>query len=360
MIAYNSDMVGKVRSLLKKHVALVMVSMLCTAGVLVPMPHKASAATLSQRSLTIGDATPSATTTYAFKFSFPSTGSVGSILFEYCTSPLPALACTTPPGLNASQAVLASQSSETGFSILKRQAGTVILSRAPSSPSTNSNPSVYTFSGIVNPNGAPGTFYVRITTFAASDATGPLTDFGAVVNATTQGIGINTEVPPILKFCVGLTVGTDCTTADGSLIDLGDLKTSRASSGSSQMVAATNAQFGLVIAAYGTTMTSGNNVIPALATPTTSASGNSQFGLNLRKNTDPAVGQEPLGAGISNPTAAYSAPNKYMFKSGDVVATSPNATDTRKFTASYIVNISPNQAPGVYTATLTYICTASF
>jgi hypothetical protein len=126
------------------------------------------------------------------------------------------------------------------------------------------------------------------------------------------------------------------------------------------MMAATNADFGLAIAMYGTTMTSGNNIIPALAVPTPSAPGNAQFGLNLRKNSDPSVGENPSGGGIANPTGLYNIVNKYAFNSGDVVATSPAATDTRKFTASYVVNVTPGQQPGVYTATLTYICTASF
>jgi len=167
-------------------------------------------------------------------------------------------------------------------------------------------------------------------------------------------------VPPILKFCVGLELGDDCTAANDSVIDLGDLNTSRVSHGSSQMIAATNAEFGLAIAVYGTTMTSGNNVIPALATPTVSAPGNAQFGLNLRDNSNPNTGLEPSGVGLTNPTATYDTPNRYAFSSGDVVATSPAATDTRKLTSSYIVNISSNQAPGIYTATMTYICTATF
>lgn len=126
------------------------------------------------------------------------------------------------------------------------------------------------------------------------------------------------------------------------------------------MIAATNADFGLAIAAYGTTMTSGNNIIPALTTPTVSAPGNAQFGLNLRNNSDPDIGEDPSGGGVAMPTAAYNIPNRYVFNSGDIVATSPAVTDTRKFTSSYIVNVSSSQPPGVYTATLTYICTATF
>lgn len=319
----------------------------------------ANAAQLSNRGLTIGDITPGATTTHDFKFSFVSPDAVGSVKLEYCTSPLLDLACDPPPGLDVSAAVLTAQTGEADFAIQSAQTGTIILGR-PAAAAPVNNASTYTFGTIVNPGPTAGTFYVRISTHASADASDASIDFGAVVNATAEKVTISTEVPPILKFCVGLTLADDCTTADDSLIDLGDLTTARVSGGTSQMLAATNADFGLAIAAYGTTMTSGNNVIPSLANPTPSAPGNAQFGINLRDNSDPDIGQEPSGVGIAHPTADYSTPNRYLFRSGDVVATSPDATDMRKFTVSYIANVPPGQQPGVYTATVTYICSATF
>jgi hypothetical protein len=141
---------------------------------------------------------------------------------------------------------------------------------------------------------------------------------------------------------------------------MGVLREGSVATGTSQMVAGTNAEFGLAITANGTTMTSGNNTIAALGAPTPSAPGNAQFGLNLRANTSPPIGQNPSGPGVMSPTASYNIPNRFMFHAGDVVASTAGTTDLRKFTVSYIANVPPAQAPGVYTATLTYICTASF
>lgn len=317
-----------------------------------------SALPLNERSLVIGDVNPGATTTHTITFTYGSSTDVGSVKFEYCTSPLPDLPCDAPVGLDVSGATLTSQTGETGFTILNSSANSIILTRTPAAPINNA--SGYVFSPVVNPTGAPDTFYVRISTHQSIDASDAFIDYGAVVNATTQAIKLNTEVPPILKFCVGLTIAADCSSAGENLIDLGDLSSTKVSSGSSQMMAGTNAQFGLAIAAYGTTMTSGNNTIAALTNPTVNAPGNAQFGINLRKNTNPELGEEPSGIGIAVPTSKYGTPNRYAFTSGDVVATSPDATDTRKFTVSYIVNVPPSQVPGVYTATLTYICTATF
>lgn len=321
--------------------------------------QKAHAQQLLSRSLTLRDATADATTRHTFKFSYTTTGvPVGSLVFEYCTSPLFDLPCTAPTGVNASNAVLVQQLGEGGYFILTRQTNKLILTRAPSLPPTV-NPSQYAFDNVVNPTGPPGPFYVRITTYTSTDGSGSFTDFGAVVNATTQGVLINSEVPPYLKFCVGVTITGDCSTADGNLVDLADMTSTKVASGTSQMLAATNAEFGMVIAMYGTTMTSGNNIINALGSPTVSAPGNAQFGLNLRDNSNPNTGLNPSG-GSTIPTAQYNIPNRYTFVSGATVAQSNTPSDVSKLTATYIANVPPGQQPGVYTATLTYICTATF
>lgn len=329
------------------------------AGPMVPF-SATSAASLPNRSLRIESIDPGATTSHEFTFSYGTTGtSVGSIVFEYCTSPLVQITCDAPTGIDASNAVLSEQSGEVGFFVLNRQTSRVTLTRAPAQPPLI-NPSSYTFDHVVNPTGQYKTFYVRITTYESLDGSGAPIDFSAVANSTAGKVFISSQVPPYLKFCVGIALSNDCSSADESVVDLGTLSPNIVSNGESQMIAATNAEFGIAIAVYGTTMTSGNNTIPALVSPTLSAPGNAQFGINLRENSNPNIGQEPSGAGIAIPTASYAIPNRFMFTSGDVVATSPSVTDTRKFTSSYIVNISPTQPPGVYTSTLTYICTATF
>jgi hypothetical protein len=88
--------------------------------------------------------------------------------------------------------------------------------------------------------------------------------------------------------------------------------------------------------------------------------GVSQFGLNLRSNATPVVGTEPTGAGTGTYTGNYGAADQYRFNSGEVVASAAAPTNANTYTSSYIVNIGGAQAAGVYTATMTYICTASF
>jgi hypothetical protein len=146
----------------------------------------------------------------------------------------------------------------------------------------------------------------------------------------------------------------------GSTLDFGDFSPTATRAGTSVMQAQTNAANGYVITVNGTTLASGVNTIPSLTSQTASTLGASQFGLNIRANTVPGVGANPSGGGSGTFNGNYGTPNQYRFNSGDVVAQAAAPTDANTFTSSYIVNIGGSQAAGVYTATMTYICTASF
>jgi hypothetical protein len=126
------------------------------------------------------------------------------------------------------------------------------------------------------------------------------------------------------------------------------------------MVIATNGQNGYNISVNGSTLTSGNNTIPPLISGATSQIGVSQFGINLRVNSNPNVGVDPSGPGIGSPTASYDQPNNFRYNNGDIVATAGGVTDYRKFTVSYIVNISKQQPAGIYASTFTYVALSNF
>jgi hypothetical protein len=127
------------------------------------------------------------------------------------------------------------------------------------------------------------------------------------------------------------------------------------------MAAGTNASVGYVITANGPSMEAGNSVISSPASPTTSQPGTNQFGINLVANTNPNIGADPdLTGDTAQPDPLYSQPNKYMYTDGGVVAEAPNVSLVQRFTISYILNSSPNLAPGVYNTTITYICSGRF
>lgn len=331
------------------------------AGVAPAFFSRAAAAELSPRSIELSDSTTSAAnTTYDVSFTLATPGALGSISIEFCSnSPLQTDPCTAPAGFDASTASLTSQAGATGFSISSNStANDIILTR----PSTVSGAVAvsYTFAGITNPSAA-GSFYGRLQTFASSDASGPATDIGGVAMALNAAVRVNATVPPYLLFCTGNTIAAfDCNTASGDYLDLGLLSPAHAVAGTTQLLVATNAQSGYGISVSGSTLVSGNNAIPTGSSPSPSQPGVNQFGLNLRANSNPTVGSNPTGPGTGAPTGGYDTANAFTYHSGDLIASASTSDDFRKYTVTYLVNISPSLPVGVYSSTFTYVATASF
>lgn len=324
------------------------------------LPQTALAERLENRSVEIGSSKPDADTNHTFSFTVPTAGSIGSIEFEYCAnSPLFELPCVAPTGLDVSLASLDSQSGITGFSVHGlTNTSRLLITRAPSA-----NPSFqtasYDFSGIINPSGVNVPTYVRISTFASDDGSGPSIDNGSVVFALVRDLTVEAFVPPYLTFCAGITVSSNCTTSTGSFIDLGELSKTSANFSTSQFAGATNDPGGYSTYLAGSTLASGINTIRPIESPDINRPGSSQFGLNLVSNSNPNVGQNRTGIGSAIPSSGYDTPNQFKFDN-EIVASTSDPTSFNVFTASYLVNVSDNQKPGIYTTTITYIATAAF
>ena len=312
------------------------------------------------RSLMINSSSGGATTTYTLSFSFTTQTSVGSLDMLFCTNPIPYMACDPPAGMNVSGAVLSDQTGESGFSISTHTANHLILTRTPSV--AGSEQSTYVFTNVINPTSMAHSFAIRLSDYASTDASGPPIDVGSVVNMIANDINLDAQVPPMLIFCLAQQVELNCTdTHGGNYTDLGDLNPSQTLQAQSQMAVGTNASGGFVITANGTSMAAGTHAINPLGIPTPSTAGVNQFGMNLVANSSPVVGQDPDGDS-SNAVVApnYDQSNKFYYHDGDVVAEAPNVSLVRRFTTSYIVNISPSLPAGVYTTTITYICSGRF
>lgn len=357
--------------LLPHHLALVQLVVLLACAFFIFEPLTSAEIRFNNRSLLINNAVPGAAATYTVSYTYNNTAvwttTVGSIDLKFCLDPIPwpDHPCVTPAGLDASHAVLSSQSGEQGFSILSESTNEIILTRAPTAASET--PSSYTFSNIVNPTDTAESFAIRLSDYPTTDASGPYIDLGSVVSQVTDSIELDTQIPPILIFCVAGQVSSDCSQEyGGNNVDLGDLFPETTAATTSQMAAATNATNGFVITANGPTIEAGTHVIPALATPTVSAEGNNQFGINLVANNDPSTG--PFGSNVANNSVTpnayvlpnYDSPNKFMYQSGDTVAEATGVNLGTIFTVSYIINDAPDLHPAVYSTTITYICSGRF
>jgi hypothetical protein len=319
-----------------------------------------AAAQLTNRSVRVSSAQPSVVTAHSFLFTYATSVSVGSLVFEYCDSPIFEYPCTAPAGLDVTAASLDSQSGNMGFSI---DAGNttpnrLVLTRLASIAATVA--SQYDLSNITNPSAAGQTVYVRIATFASIDGSGAYIDNGAVAYAMNAPLSIGAAVPPFLQLCAGVTVSSNCSSASGDRINLGNLSTSSTKAGTSQLAGGTNSVSGYTVFVQGTTMTSGNNTIKALSTQTPSFPGNNQFGINLRDNSVPNIGANTSGSGSAVPMANYNMANQYKYLNGEAIARSTLPSDYNRMTVSYIININDSQPPGVYASTFTYLATATF
>lgn len=314
---------------------------------------------LSSRSVTIASSAPSVVTSHQFKFNIDTVNNIGSIVFRYCdNSPEFDMSCSAPPGLSVSSAVLSSQTGETGFSIDPTTTSNRLVISRPAGL-TSTIPASYTFTNVTNQNVPYSTVYVRVSTHASSDGTGPRIDSGAVAFATVGAISVSGYVPPYLTFCVGVVVALNCSNATGTSLNFGELSETQPRFLTSQFSVATNDPGGYSTTLAGTTMTSGNNTISPPAFPQGSNPGTSQFGMNLRANSNPPVGANPAGVGTGSISPNFATPNQFYFNN-QVIVSSAVPSDFNLFTASYIVNISDAQSPGVYSTTLTYIASAAF
>ncbi len=320
------------------------------------------AAELENRSVFLSSSFASEVVSHVYTFSTAGPSTIGSISFLYCTnSPIHEDSCTAPAGLDVSAFITNSQLGLSGFSAsAATTANQIVITRPPSvSPASSAT---FSFGTITNPSTVDEIVYVRISVFDNVNATGTMVDRGAVVFVVDDRFDLSAYVPPYLTFCVGVTVSLDCSSAGGAFVNLGEFSRFDSSVGTTQFAAATNDNDGYNVYLTGETMTAGNNIIPALSFQSPSSVGISQFGVNLRANSTPVVGANPENGSVASgvPDPAYNSPNLYRFVNGDRVASSSLATGFNKYTVSYIVNVSNDQAPGIYAATLTYTAIASF
>ncbi len=199
------------------------------------VPAFASAAQLSERSVTLSSSSKEATAVqYEVTFEATETGA-GAVVLEFCeNSPLIDSTCDAPAGFDVSAATAAGFT-PTALTAARDNArvftGTIV---APGAATT------IPVAGITNPDDA-GTLYVRISTFATAGnaqayvstavttATGAV-DQGSAAVSITDSIGVSAGVNETLTFCVSgaAIVNASCDAANNGaeltapIVKLGD------------------------------------------------------------------------------------------------------------------------------------------
>lgn len=347
------------------------------------IPTNVSAAQITGRKLTLGTSSPAAsaaTTTYTFDFTVPSTGTPIKS-FDVTVCDLAAGTCAIPTGFSVTSATLASQptgmGAGAGWTVSTATAGHLRILNA-SNATNPSGAQHIVFGNVQNPTTTNHTYFGRMTTYSDSAWTTSV-DAGTVAASTATQIILTGTMPESLIFCTGATIGTtggvpDCSTATAGSVTFDRLfSPTDTAVALSQMAASTNAATGYNITVNGATLTSGSNTVTAMSTAGAGVRGTSQFGMNLRANTvatsTPAFGTDITPASNTTnyrgqPLTGYGTIDSFKYVTGDSIANSGNSvlgpSDAQIYTVSYITNVNGAQPAGTYTATLTYICTATF
>jgi hypothetical protein len=327
-------------------------------------PLATQAAQITSRKVTLGTSQASTSTSHNYTFTAPTSTTILSADFLYCTTP--SGACTTPSGLTTTTAALNGSPTNLGG------AGTWTIGGTPTNgriqllnASNTGSPSAaatVNFNTITNPSisgSNQNTFYVRITTYSAANWTGAL-DAGVVAGSVTNQIQVTAQVDESLNFCAFQT-GSTCSGGTGTTVALGTLSSSAATTGTSKLVAGTNAGSGYTIQYIGATLTGPSTIAATGTTGATSTTGTAQFGMNLVSNSSPSVGAAASG-GTGAASTNYATANTFSFVASSLtqVASAASSSADTVYTVSYLANISSNQQAGAYSTTLTYICTATF
>jgi hypothetical protein len=167
--------------------------------------------------------------------------------------------------------------------------------------------------------------------------------------------GFNTDREPYLEFVVNntnLNLGTATSTTTRTANATFSVKSYLAS--------------GYIVKQTSPGPSNGSYTVPGLATPTASAPGTEQFGVNLVANTSPTTfgavpGQSPDSTfGYGQVASGYNAANFFKYVQNDTIAYSDRSSGTTNYTISYIFNISNLTAGGIYTMRHVLVATSTF
>ena len=152
---------------------------------------------------------------------------------------------------------------------------------------------------------------------------------------------------------------------DNGTSDLGEFSPSQTSYKTISVKVRNYLSEGYIIQLMGSPLKHRAHTIASLSEPTASQVGKEQFGVNVVANTTPFVGKNPVqvpSSEFSFGRAAdnYATPDRFMYKSGDVVALSDSSTGETDYTISMIVNVAASTPAGRYTSDFSAVVIPSY
>lgn len=209
--------------------------------------------------------------------------------------------------------------------------------------------------------GATGTTQITnpssTATPSISFTAGP-SDSGSTTVAiiTDDQVVVTATVDQSLSFAISdNSIGFGSLSSSTSRYATGDTLGTNTEGSAHNITAGTNATSGYAITINGATLTSGLNTITAISGgPTALSTGSEQFGIRATASGGTGSVASPYNGSAGN----------YGFSTTPTVpvsfATASGVSATTTYSVNYAANISTSTEAGPYTATLTYIATATF
>jgi len=203
--------------------------------------------------------------------------------------------------------------------------------------------------------GAGGDLNDCSTNYCAKESAGE-TAVGSTSSANYRAhAGFNTNRTPYLQFIV-----------NGANIDIGGLSTGSASTTTATFSVKNYLSSGYSVVTVSNPPKNNSYTMNALSSPTASAPGTEQFGINLVHNTTPiSFGADP----VQNPSgtfsfgaaaSGYNTANLYKYVPGGTIASSGSSSGETDYTISYLYNIGVSTPGGIYTFNDVLVATATF
>lgn len=343
---------------------------------------------ITSRSATPGSAVPSAVTTYTFTWTTPASEPTATevVSFSLCTSPLQG-SCTVATGASLSGASLNTSAPTTApftttwalgtgaTTCPVATASTICIYKTAGSSLSASTSYTVQFTSVTNPS-AVGQYYAQVTSYANDNPEANILDYGGMALNTTQTMSVTANVQEALTFCVGATNSATCGGIGGASVPLNTsgstanpLSSAVTSYGNAYMDAFTNGQGGYAIVYTGTALTASAGTIASAAGTGTAVNsgGTEEFGFNIVNNATfgslSSIGGAPTNTPTST-TGGYGTANTIAYNTAAnsplLTMTGANSLVNDEYTISYGANIANTTKAGAYTATQSYLATATF
>lgn len=180
--------------------------------------------------------------------------------------------------------------------------------------------------------------------FCAKATIGDMASGGksASPNSSAQ-FGSETDSEPMLEVIV-----------DSGASDLGELTTEKTATKTMIVRIRNHLSGGYMLQIVGDPPKYNGHTLETPSTPTASTPGTEQFAINAVKNTNPNVGADLVQVpsdqtSFGEVEEAYSVPNVFKYRSGEVVARSQTESGRTDYTISMIINVSNSTPAGHYT-----------